>query len=199
MQRISTNDKELLCQHYLTGLYHKAQRHPTLRSISETYGEILSSGVNKLLSLITLSKDDVFVDLGSGLGKVVVQVFLQSDVKEARGLEIIPELHNQALLIKEQVQHALPEFFTHERTLNFSLDNFLIHPLMDASVLLIGSICFPPSMLFQISKIINSMDTIHTVFSLRPLSHLKNLAFKRTVRVECSWDTALGYLYVKKS
>lgn len=52
-------------------------------------GELSVAGVAKLISCLgTIGLDDVFVDLGSGLGNVVAQVALQTSVGKCIGIEI---------------------------------------------------------------------------------------------------------------
>lgn len=153
--------------------------------ITETYGELLPDSVNKLLQKITITADDVFYDLGSGLGKVVRQVFSHTDVKAAHGIEINTELHAKA------TQHTAQNT---NRILNFTQGDFLTTPLTDATIVLIASPCFSPSLLHALGERINTTPTIHTVLSLRPIATL-TLPFKKIVRVECSWDTALCYVY----
>jgi 16S rRNA A1518/A1519 N6-dimethyltransferase RsmA/KsgA/DIM1 with predicted DNA glycosylase/AP lyase activity len=155
-------------------------------SITETYGELLPESVNKLLRVISINENDVFLDLGSGLGKVVKQIFFQTRVKEAHGIEINADLHAEA------TQHSLQNS---NRTLRFTQGDFLTQPLTDATVVLIASPCFSPSILHALGKRINDTSTIHTVLSLRPIATLTRLQFKKIIRVECSWDTALCYVY----
>lgn len=74
-----------------------------INNITETYGELLPESVSKLINAVSITEDDVFLDLGSGLGKVVSQLFLQTKVKESRGIEINPQLHAQAQILNEQI------------------------------------------------------------------------------------------------
>lgn len=166
-----------------------------LNKIELTYGEILYPSMEKLLSKISLSEEDIFIDLGSGLGKLVLQVFLCTRVKEACGIEIIPTLHKQALLAAERVERELPAFYCNDRRLYFLQGSFLELPLERASIVLIGSPCFSPTMLDTLAQIISNIPRIHTVLTLRPLPLLEGFIFKEAVRVETSWDTALCYLY----
>ena len=199
MNGISSIDTDMLCQHYLNILYHNISGHKVNerqnKNIPETYGEILYASVDKLLAELSLSDQDIFVDLGSGLGKVVIQTFLNSAVKESHGIEIIPELHQESLIAAQKVQNDLPDFFEGERRLTFLKGSFLGIPLDMASVVLIGSPCFSPQILEQLGEIINNVPSIHTVLTLRPISTLKRLSFTKVIRVECSWDTALCYVY----
>jgi hypothetical protein len=198
ISKLSVSDSNALCQNYLHIVYHFAEKSPALaqpRNIIETSGEILYPGVKRLLSRITLTGDDVFVDLGSGAGKVVTQVFLQSPAKTAYGIEIVPELHRRAQLVAQKIQQDLPNFFQHGRQLNFYEGNFLVFPLQDATVVLINSVCFSQELLHALGTMINAAPAVHTVLTLRPIDNLQRLLFKKTIRVECSWDTALCYVY----
>lgn len=188
-----------LCQQYLRILYKNVHAHELsdsrIRNVSETYGEILYSSVETLLSAISISEQDVLFDLGSGLGKLVIQVFLTSVVKEACGIEIIPELHQQSLNAAQRVQHDLPDFYAGQRKLTFLSGSFLDISLAKASILIIGSPCFSQRILYPLGEIINHTPGIHTVMSLRPIPNLKRLSFRKVLRLECSWDTCLCYIY----
>jgi hypothetical protein len=197
---LSINDIDTLCQHYLAILYHDVQgkRVSITNNICETYGEILYPSVDKILSVIQPSDSDVFVDYGSGLGKMVIQVFLKSLVKEAYGIEISPELYQHSLNAAQRLQSDLPGFYQNGRKLTFFLGNFLEIPLTTVTIAMVTSTCFTQSLLNQLGKIIEYTPSIHTVLSLRPISILERLTFKKTIRIECSWDTELCYVYCDK-
>jgi len=185
---------------YLHNLYESIKRDARVvdgrkQPISETYGEILPASIDVLFARIKPTTDDVFVDLGSGLGKVVLQTFLNTPVKESRGIEVIPALHQKAHAAADKMRSDLPALFQHGRKLSLILGDFLASNLSDATVVLIGSPCFGPSILDAIARLIDQTLTIHTVFSLRPLLQLKRLAFKQSVRLECTWDSAQCYIY----
>lgn len=195
----SPMNTNVLCQHYLQQLYHQAAVHGLHKrqnkSISETYGEILYPSVAKLLTKMQLTDTDVFADLGSGLGKLVLQAFLTTSVKAAVGIEIIPELHQRALNAAYKVQQDLPAFYAEGREVTFLQGSFLEVSLVKASVILIGSPCFSPKLLASVGTIINRLPRIRLLMSLRPMVNLRRLAFKETLRIEGSWDTSLCYLY----
>lgn len=193
--KLSINDTATLCQHYLNIIYRDIHRPLQQHHLSETQGEILYSGVDKLLSMSRLSANDVLVDLGSGAGKIVAQAFLNTNVKEALGIEFVPELHQQALAVAQRIAKELPDFYHPDRKLTFVLNNFLEVPLTTATVVLINATCMSQQTLTSLGDIFNCTSNIHTVMTLRPIHNLRRLPFKRTVRVECSWDTVLCYIY----
>ena len=196
----SQAERHALCQHYLDIVYkdshgHTMRRYDTTVDVSETYGEILYPSVIRLLSELNLTEQDVFYDLGSGLGKVVAQVFLLSLVKEAHGIEILTSLHEQAVQTAARIQCDLPEFFSGDRKLQFTLGSFLQVPLTTATVVLLASPCFSPVILHPLEKIIADAPNIDTVLSLQPIHRLHRLKLEKTILLECSWDSALCYIY----
>ena len=195
------SDTNSLCYHYLNKVYYAVKQtivNHQENALYETYGEILYPSVSYLLTLIEPRVDDIFVDLGSGVGRLVVQVFLTTLVKQAYGIEIVDSLHQQALLARQCLLDEVPDFFANDRQLNFRLGSFLEIPLHAATIAMVCSTCYSLDMTDALGHIINDTASIHTVLSLRPLSTLQRLAFRRAVHVECSWDSALCYLYTNR-
>lgn len=193
-----------LCQRYLNHLYQALTPYSFAASykkkdLAATQGEILHHSLDKLLSELSLEERDVFFDLGAGTGRVTAQVFLKTGVQAACGIEFIPELHEHSLRIAQQMERDLPEFYGKGRKLNFFLGNFLEIPFTQATVVLMNSVCFSQQTLAQVAPLIDANPNIHTALSLRPLPGLKRLPFVKAIATECSWDTALCYLYSTKS
>ena len=193
--KLSIHDIDTLCQHYLATLYHGVLLKNVTNHVWETYGEILYPSIDRLLSELVLSKDDVFVDYGSGLGKIVLQVFMKSIVKAAYGVEISSELHQYATIAATQLHHDLPDFFGNERKLVFLQGSFLEVAIPAPTVALVNSACFTQTLVAELGKVIESTPSIHTVLSLRTIHTLQRLIFSKVIRIECSWDTALCYVY----
>jgi hypothetical protein len=160
-----------------------------------TQGEIISHSVNKLIANISLTNQDIFFDLGSGNGKIVAQFFLKTPVREAHGIEFLPELYQSSVLLAQQTQQNFPEFYNDERKLQFTLGSFLETSFNSATVILINSVCFSQTTLTCVGEIIEKNFNIHTVMSTRPIPNLKRLIFVKTISIECSWDSALCYIY----
>ena len=56
-----------------------------------TYGEITPKFVHQILTEVTIKPDDIFYDIGSGIGNVVLQVAAQIGC-QCHGIEVRPEL-----------------------------------------------------------------------------------------------------------
>lgn len=191
---LSIDDIDKRCQDFLNTVYTPCSSLPNKNAITQTDGEILYASVTKLMSVMCLTEQDVFVDLGSGAGKIVAQVFLRSRVAEALGIEIGPELNEQAQAVSAKIQMVLPELYL-GRKLTFLLGDFFQLPLGQPTVVLINSTCFSLPMLHRLGEQINELPSVRMVLSLRPLHTLKYLEFKKAMRVECTWDSALCYVY----
>jgi Histone methylation protein DOT1 len=71
-------------------------------------GEVAPVGVTTLLSVLNLTKADKFLDIGSGIGSVVAQVALQSDVSASIGLEIRRDLSAKSQQVIQAGSEAYP-------------------------------------------------------------------------------------------
>lgn len=60
------------------------------RDQSSTYGEILPSGMSAIFEQITINTSDVFLDLGSGIGNIVLNAAAMFRIKAAYGIEMMP-------------------------------------------------------------------------------------------------------------
>eukprot|EP00971_Amphidinium_carterae_P223124 4427496-Amphidinium_carterae.1 len=112
-----------------------------------------------MLSLMTelgapLRVDDAFADLGSGLGKAVLQVLLTTRVGSAVGVE----------LAEDRVSLAISALQTVRRTLGASAERakFVLADLRatehwsDATMVYTASLCFPASIMLQMSELLAS-------------------------------------------
>lgn len=196
----SINDIELLCQYYLTYLYKdiegKAGFKPT--DVCQTYGEILYPGIEKLLKFIRPLESDIFMDFGSGLGKAVLQVFLNSSVKAAFGIECVPELYKQAEAAASLAREELSLTFTKTRTLDFICGDFLQESLDEVTIAFVNSTCFTQTLLNTLGLRLDVAPNIHTILSMRPINSLTNFKFVKSLGIECSWDAALCYIYRRR-
>lgn len=171
---------------YLHSLYQDVDPCIFTRdTISETYGEILFEGIEKILKKIQFNESDVIYDLGSGLGKVIVQIALQHSVKKLCGIELNARINEYAQRAKKMI--GKPD-------VHFICGSFLEVPFNDATIIFILSPCFTQSMLWSLGDIINHLPNIKTVMTLRAIPNLA-IPFKQSFRVEGTWDSALCYLY----
>jgi SAM-dependent methyltransferase len=196
---LNSYKQDVLWQHYLDVVYRDigkvySQELTSNRDISETNGELLYVSINKLFAHVTLTDQDVFFDLGSGLGKMILHVYLQTPVKEVYGIELLVNLHKQAMLAAERVKHDLG-ILQAVKKMEFICGDFFEINFNTATVVFINSVCFGQDIMLKLEKIINSIPSIHTVITLRPMDNLQHVSFKKSIHLQGSWDAALGYIY----
>jgi len=80
------------------------RRHFQPARCSPTYGELDQMGIGQLLHSASLGPDDTFVDVGSGLGKLVVLAAALTAVGAAWGIELSPSRHKKALRGADQLR-----------------------------------------------------------------------------------------------
>lgn len=64
---------------------------------ASTFGEISCGGLRLLCTNLDISREDSFVDLGSGVGKAVVQVALERGTQRSVGIELSKSRHRNAV------------------------------------------------------------------------------------------------------
>lgn len=161
--------------------------------VSITYGELLALSAVKLINKLKLTKDDKFLDLGSGLGKLAMQVFMLTDVKSVLGIEASNNLSMQAQKVLGQASIENPGVFHGDFELLAA--NFLNSDWEDPTVVYTCSTAFSQELILKIGEKINQTPSIQKVATLRPIPNLKNFKLVTQFLVECSWDSSLVYYY----
>lgn len=70
---------------------------------STVYGELMPSLAQEMINITRLKEDSLFVDLGSGVGNVVVQASLQTGCR-SYGIELMPHPARVATDMAEQMK-----------------------------------------------------------------------------------------------
>ena len=98
---------------------------------NEIYGELYYYSVVKLLRYLKITERDHFLDIGSGLGRLVFQIFLTTNAASVTGVEINEQRYDISCKIKDNMkQHKLilDEYISNDNTnINeFELSNLKI-------------------------------------------------------------------------
>lgn len=199
-----------LCQDYITELYRKVsgfisyqpgeKETAQLDKVFLTYGEILYPSFNKIIDCMDINENDVFYDLGSGVGKSALQFFLKTPVKKVVAIEANKKRIEPGQKIYEQVKKEFPEIFYNGRTLDCVESNFLNIDISDATIIYICSTCFDKELLADIGKIVDKCPNIKYLVSIPSVTyHYASIPCKlpveKVVDIECSWGHTKFYLY----
>ncbi|GAU98496.1 hypothetical protein RvY_09634 [Ramazzottius varieornatus] len=90
LTKISTEDLEFVLAMIYDRIIDKVDKLNDYEAwSSETYGETTFEFANEVIGKLNIGEDDVFLDLGSGVGKVVLQAAAMCCCKKAYGIEIV--------------------------------------------------------------------------------------------------------------
>ena len=107
-------------------------------NMNYVYGEVLRSGVETIIQKINkykrITDKDVFVDIGSGTGKLVIHMSIKSDIKTLVGVEIVTQRVAYSKWIKEKISPDSSIFFIEKDINNFDLSV--------ATIVFMNNICF---------------------------------------------------------
>ena len=165
-----------------------------------TYGEILPESVTKIKNYLKINKDDVIYDLGSGVGKLCVQLFLQTDAKKVSGIEIVEKRHNSAELIKKKINEAFPIKFKN-RNLEFLNIDITNADLSDATIVYMCSTCFSDNFLNLVVNKIKDNKNLRAIISMKKLpNNINNLPIMEVIDTPCTWsNNTKAYVYKKQN
>lgn len=163
------------------------------------YGEINLLSWKKIVEQANPKKDGVFFDLGSGTGKSVIASHLLFNFRKSIGIELITELHKQALEIKEKLKKIIdPETQDHlsNRELEFIQGNIFEIDLHEADFIFLNYhirkskefLDFEKKLLQQLkprSKIVTTLQPLQN----SALKQCGNQSYK------FSWGSAPVYFY----
>ncbi len=133
----------------------QARKKAALEDKALTYGEVMPEQFQKILSLTSPQKGEVFYDLGSGLGKPTLLASLFFDFSRATGIELLGDLYEASTLALRRFEKEIrPTLGTEKKDqkINFINQNFLDYDLTDADVIFTHSTCFSLETMDNLAK-----------------------------------------------
>jgi len=168
------------------------------REVNTTYGEILPTSVSNMIKEMNVNANDVFYDLGCGTGKVVIQYFLQTNIKKSVGIEISSTRANKAQHNINIVLAKFPKIFNN-RKIEIIQDNILNVNLSDATCVYLCSTCFSSILLNNVlDKIKTTSKNIRVIVTLKDFDsdEYLNKFQKKVISIPCTWsDSTIAYMY----
>jgi SAM-dependent methyltransferase len=151
---------------------------------SPTYGEIMPAATLHMLEYLDLGADDVFYDLGSGVGKVVMMAALATNVSRAVGIELSRSRVAKArrVLERAELREVVPcgrVELRNEDILKASLD--------DATVIYTCSTAFRLEFMLKVVTKLVRLGRPVTFVSTQGLSSRRAVRLVDTLRLDMSW------------
>jgi SAM-dependent methyltransferase len=162
---------------------------------SAVYGEINHQALKKLHSYLKITSKDVFYDLGSGVGKVVLQTGLFTNAKKVVGVELSAARHEGAITALERAARLEPKI---PQKCQFLNDDLMNVDLSEASIIYTCSTAFSEAFMKQVAKKVSSFPQRFKLVSLQELPD-NYLSHIDTIRLDMSWvrNTAV-HIYENK-
>lgn len=163
----------------------------TTQDSSFVYGEIIPLSFAQLLESLSPHPEDVFYDLGSGVGKAVLCAALFFEWRKCCGVELMPGLH-------ECSQSLLAELPARPFPVEFLREDFLQVDLSDASVIFLHATTFAPTLWENLKKKLYALKsgTRLIVVTKRLDESVFELISEWIVRM--SWGESSAFIYRKR-
>ncbi len=180
-----------------------------------TYGEIKHLSATVLLDALQLTSEDVFYDLGCGVGKLVMQVYLMSPAKRAVGIElsearcgcarkvlkpISGKLYDTCMNCENEIRKLLGQEKlkkTTKKTIEFFEKDMLKADISDATVIFTCSTCFSDDLMNKLVKKFATLQDGLRVLTLKQLPEHPDFKFVRTFTLPMTWSKSTPvHMYV---
>ena len=134
---------------------------------STVYGELMPALSHEMIRLTKLHEDSLFLDLGSGVGNVVVQASLQTGCK-GYGIELMPHPARVARDMSEQIQIRCRMWGVRMGKVELEEGNMLTSRRMDeliskADVVLVDNKVFEESCKFPYTIEVGPGSDLHNI------------------------------------
>ena len=187
---------------------------------ADTYGEILYISMEAIIQTTHFEPNDVFYELGSGVGKFNLYAHLATKIKKSIGIEISKSRHDGALIALEALQQ-------HQNSYSFENDNQCTDAFIDkenyrvmkdvdrevlfinadvceidmkdATIIFMASVCFPEQVLQNLVKKFVQLKPGLCIISLKKLPFHRLLRLKKVYHFPTSWAKSFPYHYYELS
>ncbi|CAF4226113.1 unnamed protein product [Rotaria socialis] len=179
--RLERRASSKLFRHILAQVYSRAVTDPDkLRAYEpfspSVYGETSPDLIDSILKSINLTEDQTFIDLGSGVGNVVLHVAALANCKHVYGIEYEEVPATYALAMADEFRSWMRWYGKQYSEFQLEQGDFLIHPKMDerireADVIFVNNYVFGARVNHELKvKFMNMKGNL--LFAFRPRAHV---------------------------
>ncbi len=151
---------------------------------SSTYGEIMPAATAHLLETLQPGPRDVLYDLGSGVGKFVLQAAMSLKAKKIVGLELAHarnDIANDALSLAKQHKYLLT------RNVELRCADVLQADLTDATIIYTCSTAFPPAFMKRLATKLATLRKGLVFATLQDFDDERYFDLIEVHRLDMSW------------
>ncbi|CAJ1372593.1 unnamed protein product [Effrenium voratum] len=154
------------------------------------YGEVTYGGMEPLYSALDLRENDVFYDLGCGVGKLVLYVALRGQAQRSVGLEV----GERRFLLAEGARNALEQELESTKTeqqpcsteYKFQLADISRYRYLDPTVAVLTNLCMDMGVQSRTLNCLLRCPSFRRLVCITPMPHSR-LKLVRSVMVSCTW------------
>ena len=158
-----------------------------------TYGEIAYPSMRALVKKLAIKDNDVFYDLGSGVGKFVAYVYLTTDIKKSVGIELSESRYQRSLQALQRLQ--VTRCIDKERVLDFVHRDITQADFQDATVIFMCATCFSNELLQQLTHRFVQLKPGLRIVTLRKLPENPRLKLVAHEQLPTSWSKGSPIYY----
>ena len=151
---------------------------------SPVYGEINHQSLTNLITYLKLTKNDVFYDLGSGVGKVVLHTALCAPVKKAVGIELSKTRHHDALQALANAKSLINKPIEKCSFINADL---MTVDLSNATVIYTCSTAFSLGFMKSVVQYLSTLPQEFRLVTLQDLPHNGPFKLIDKLKLDMSW------------
>ena len=153
------------------------------------------------------ARDDVFVDVGSGVGNIALQVFTETDVRRSIGVELLPSRHKWAEFASGLTRVFFAQLFEGGRDIEFVQSDFTDARcdtvFRDATIVFSHSWMFDAELMRKFGdRVVKDGTGVKYVISSRTVPQLEAAASwsSKLVHLQADWNAdAPFYIYERRA
>ena len=150
------------------------------------YGEILPSSINKIFDHLNLRGKN-FLDIGSGLGKIVIQIALEYPINTSSGIEISKKRYIISEIIKKKINTDI------QNKISFINKDINRYDQINYDLIFFSNLCFSNKQNLKISNILLKNKCI--LICLKEIETLNEYLKYYITNIESSWSNNINVYY----
>lgn len=170
--------------------------------VEKTYGEILYDSVEELIKQLGINSSDVFYDLGSGTGKLVMQVYANTPVNKAYGIEFFQDRSYAAEKALKRMYVIAPHLLNTDRLISHQIQNIKdVHYMDNATIIFMCSTCFPSALMEIVYNKIKNNQNLRHIITTETKTHddfKKILPNTKIITLPCTWSKEVRWIIYSK-
>jgi SAM-dependent methyltransferase len=161
------------------------QRQVARSKGSSTYGELRPTATLRLLERLELERRDRFVDLGAGIGKVVLLAAMTTAVGEALGIELST---TRVAVAEQALARARAARLPGVRRARMLEADMLQCPLENTTVAYTCSTAFSRAFMRRLVRRLASLPKLRTLVSLQEIDPHPAFELLEVLRLDATWQ-----------